>query len=134
METFTFSSPTTPALPQGRFLSMVDDLAQKECISAEDLYAEMFSSAIARRARMQAARARWQELSTREQQVAALVCQDLTNRQIAARLSISGETVKTHIRNVLFKFGLHSKEDLRRHLADWDVSTWLTVELPAQAV
>lgn len=115
---------STPALPQGRFLSMVDDLAKQECVPPEDLYAEMISGAMARRARLQAARARWEELSAREQQVASLACLNYTNRQIAARLSISGETVKTHIRNALFKFDLHSKEELRRLLADWDFSAY----------
>jgi DNA-binding CsgD family transcriptional regulator len=50
---------------------------------------------------------------------------NFTNRQIAARLQITPETVKTHVRNVLHKFDLHSKAELRRSLADWDFSAWL---------
>jgi DNA-binding CsgD family transcriptional regulator len=66
----------------------------------------------------------WQSLSPREQDVSALACQGHTNRQIAARLGISAETVKTHLRNALIKFGLHSRSQLRLLLADWDFSAW----------
>ena len=47
-----------------------------------------------------------------------------TNRQIAARLVLSPETVKTHLRSVLHKFGLRSKAELRQALAGWDFSGW----------
>ena len=60
----------------------------------------------------------------REQQIAALACMNYTNRQIAAHLFISPETVKTHMRNVLRKFDLHSKAELRQTLGDWDFSSW----------
>lgn len=66
----------------------------------------------------------WESLSPREQQVAALTCLGCTNRQMAARLCLSPETVKTHVRHVLAKFGLPSKAELRRALADWDFSAW----------
>lgn len=68
---------------------------------------------------------KWESLSPREQDVAALTCLGLTNRQIAARLSLSPETIKTHIRNVLFKFDLDSKDELRHILAGWDFSGWM---------
>jgi DNA-binding CsgD family transcriptional regulator len=67
---------------------------------------------------------RWLQLSPREQQIAALICLGCTNRQIAARLWISPGTAKSHVRNILRKFGLRSKEELRRNLAGWDFSDW----------
>lgn len=54
----------------------------------------------------------------------ALVCLGYTNRQIAARLRLSVETIKTHIRRVLLKFGIHSKTDLRLMFSSWDFSEW----------
>jgi RNA polymerase sigma factor (sigma-70 family) len=57
-------------------------------------------------------------LTPREQQVAWLTLRGHTNRQIAERLVISHETVKTHVRHVLDKFGLRSKADLRLLLRD----------------
>jgi len=64
-------------------------------------------------------------LTPRQQQTAALACLNFTNRQIAARLGISPQTVKTHIRNLLHRFDLHSKAELRQVLADWDFSEWI---------
>jgi len=63
---------------------------------------------------------KWEMLSPRERQVADLACRRLTNRQIAADLVLSPETIRTHVRNILRKFGLHSRQDLRRLLADHD--------------
>ena len=67
---------------------------------------------------------KWETLSPRERDITALTRLGCTNRQIAARLGISPETVKTHIRNVLIKFNLHSKTELRLALAAWDFSAW----------
>ena len=67
----------------------------------------------------------WESLSPREQEVAALTCLGYTNRQMAARLSLSPETIKTHVRNVLFKFDVNSKAELRHILANWDFSGWM---------
>lgn len=67
---------------------------------------------------------RWETLSRRERDVAALVCLSYTNKQIGVILSISPETVKTHLRNVLIKFNLSSRSELRLSLADWDFSAW----------
>lgn len=66
----------------------------------------------------------WETLSPREKEVTALTCLGYTNRQMAARLGISPETVKTHIRNALIKFNIKSKAKLRVVLADWDFSSW----------
>ena len=67
---------------------------------------------------------KWESLSPREKQVAGFVCLGYTNKEIAQRLSISPETVKTHIRNVLIKFNLGSRSELRLSLHDWDFSGW----------
>jgi DNA-binding CsgD family transcriptional regulator len=69
--------------------------------------------------------AHWRGLTPRQQQVAALACLNFTNRQIAARLGISPQTVKAHLRNLLDRFELHSKAELRQALEDWDFSEWI---------
>jgi RNA polymerase sigma factor (sigma-70 family) len=68
---------------------------------------------------------KWESLSPREQEVAALVCLGHTNREIAARLNISPETVKSRLHNAMRKFNLHKRTDLRVLLAHWDFSGWL---------
>jgi DNA-binding CsgD family transcriptional regulator len=108
-------------------LHSLQDLAERERRSQDDLTAELLSYALTQRAIEDENLRRWQELTQREQQVAALTCLNFTNRQIAAHLVISPETVKTHVRNVLFKFDLHSKAELRKLLKDWDFSDWLDI-------
>lgn len=66
----------------------------------------------------------WQELTPRQQQVVAMTCQNLTTQEIADRLCITPDTVKTHIRNGARKLGLRTKLDLRQALMDWDFSAW----------
>ena len=66
----------------------------------------------------------WRELSPRQQDIAALVCLGYTNQQIGERLYISTETVKTHVRNVQRKLGVHTKLELRQMLNGWDFSAW----------
>ncbi|MBK5106801.1 MAG: response regulator transcription factor [Anaerolineales bacterium] len=106
-------------------LQSLQTIAEREQRHTGEIASELLSSALARRQVDDSLLAHWGFLSTREQQVAALICLNFTNRQIAARLRITPETAKSHVRNVLRKFDLHSKAELRRALADWDFSTWL---------
>ena len=57
----------------------------------------------------------WAQLTPREQQVAWLMAQGCTNPQIAERLFISRETVKSHAGSVLRKLELRSRRELRRY-------------------
>ncbi len=56
-------------------------------------------------------------LTAREMEVAALAMGRMPTRDIAARLFISENTVKTHLRNVFRKTGATSRGELRRRLA-----------------
>ena len=67
---------------------------------------------------------RWQSLTPREQEVAALICLNYTTRQVAAKLHISPETVKTHVEHVLAKFDVPDRNILRLLLSGWDFSGW----------
>jgi len=55
------------------------------------------------------------ELTEREHEVAALVTQGLSNKDIAARLVISRRTAESHVRHILNKLGL----DSRGQIAAW---------------
>jgi DNA-binding CsgD family transcriptional regulator len=105
-------------------LDSLQELADEEQRPREQVMADLLAQGLARRQVAQVHLRRWQALSAREQQVAALVCLNYTNRQIGLRLSISPETVKSHVRNLLAKFELHTKAELRHLLADWDFSAW----------
>ena len=100
------------------------DLARQEQRSEEDVHSSLVAEALANKISSQDLINRWATLSPREQQVTALTCLGYTNKQIAVALDLSQETVKSHIRNILVKFGLHSKTDLRLKLSDWDFTGW----------
>jgi non-specific serine/threonine protein kinase len=56
-------------------------------------------------------------LTTREREVAELIGEGLSNREIAERLVLSVRTVETHAQNVLGKLGFRS----RAQIASWVV-------------
>lgn len=66
----------------------------------------------------------WNMLSAREQDVTALTCLGYTNPQIAARLGLSVETIRTYLENVSNKSDLKNKAELRVFFASWDFSAW----------
>jgi DNA-binding NarL/FixJ family response regulator len=102
----------------------LQDLAEQENRPRTELAAELLSYALAQRDVAEANLQCWRSLSVREQQVTALLCLGFTSKQIAARLVISPETVKSHAQRALLKFGLRSRTELRQALADWDFSAW----------
>jgi len=110
----------------GRSLQL---LAEREQRPVEEVAADLLAGAVAQRQQAETILARWHELTPREQQVTALICLNLTNSQIAERLIVSPETVKSHIRNVLNKFNLRRKYDLRQMFSDWDFSAWEDIDL-----
>jgi two-component system, NarL family, response regulator LiaR len=51
------------------------------------------------------------DLTERERTVLSLLVEGLNNTQIAARLSVSPSTIKTHVSNILSKFGVSSRTE-----------------------
>ena len=100
-------------------------LAADTNASRNEVAQDLLKNALADRQVAEAHLEHWHGLTDRQQQVAALACLNFTNRQIAARLGISPQTVKAHMRNLLHRFDLHSKAELRQALSDWDFSEWV---------
>ncbi len=59
----------------------------------------------------------WEALSVREQQLAKLVAQGYSNKEIAEELMISEHTVKIHLGNILNKTGLRNRQQLAAEVA-----------------
>ena len=59
-----------------------------------------------------------QLLTRREQEVAALIAEGLTNRSIAARLVISQRTAQGHVENILSKLGFTSRTQVAAWVTD----------------
>lgn len=60
-------------------------------------------------------------LTVREREVAALIAQGLTNREIASRLTIAERTAEGHVQGILNKLGFNS----RAQIAAWAVARGL---------
>jgi len=54
-------------------------------------------------------------LSRREREVMSLVCQGRKNKEIAAELFVSEDTVKTHLRHIFKKTGVRHRVQLARY-------------------
>lgn len=66
----------------------------------------------------------WRRLSEREQEVLALICLGFKTAEIAQRMTISTNTVKTHIRNVLVKLNMRSRAELQTAFSIWEFDEW----------
>ncbi len=103
---------------------VLQEMAANEQRPAGELANALLAEALEGRRVTQESVAFWRLLSPREQEVAALVCLGYTSPQIAARLCISPETVKTHVGNILVKGELRNRQELRALFAGWDFSRW----------
>lgn len=102
----------------------LQNLAERERRTKEAVAADLLAGALVQRRAAEINLRRWQGLSGREQDVAALICLGYTNAEIAARLSLALPTVKYHVRNVLYKFELERRAELRLALSEWDFGAW----------
>jgi DNA-binding CsgD family transcriptional regulator len=107
-----------------RLLEHVTVLAEQERRPISAVANDLLSQALAQRMADEESLDRWRGLTPREQEITALVCLDYTYPEIAVQLSISPQTVKSHLRNVRLKFGATRKTDLMRELANWNFSAW----------
>lgn len=109
-------------------LSSLEEIADQEQKPVKQFIEELLYFALEEHIASSEKLAMWQALTPREQETAAFACLGYTNREIAERMVISTNTVKTHVRNVLGKFNVGRKADLRAVLANWDFSTWLEAQ------
>jgi DNA-binding CsgD family transcriptional regulator len=101
--------------------------ARQQLRTAHKLFTEFGMEAFAERARVELeatgerARKRTEqtrdELTPQEAQICRLVTQGHTNREIAAQLFISPNTVEYHLRKVFRKLGVKSRTQLARHMS-----------------
>ena len=117
------SEPQKYALDVSLHLAL-NSLAEEQQRSPDEMISRLVASGLAQQFEQSELMQRWHSLSPREQDVAALACLGYTNRQIGAFLSISPETVKTHLRNALVKFNLRTRSELHMLLQGWDFSAW----------
>lgn len=98
----------------------LQDLAEQQQRPEDQVAADLLQYALSQYDTREYLLARWGMLTEREQQVALLIFQGYTDRQISAHLHIAYETARSHVRHVLNKFGVRRKSDLRYYLTGLD--------------
>lgn len=109
----------------GELFTLLESLAAAQGRAVPDLISDTLYAAVYTNQAQARNDNRWQELTPRQQQVAALACLGYTNEAIAAHLVISVNTVRSHMRRVLEKYHVTSKSELRLILANWDFEAWV---------
>ena len=93
-----------------RFLSTIQAVAQGMKVLPFELTRSLFGQLNRHGARARAKRVLGiKQLTTREREVADLIVQGLSNKEIAARLQIALHTVKSHVHKVLSKLAVNSR-------------------------
>ena len=117
--------------PEPRYFALDEELqaalvdrADRESRPAEEIQREFVEAGLAQLQTSDELKKRWETLSQRERDVTALTCLKYTNRQMAAKMKVSPDTVKGYIRQALVKYNVHSKDELRILLELWDFSDW----------
>ena len=86
---------------------------------AERARRELRASGLTPRRRQPAAR---EQLTPQELQIARLVAEGKTNRDVAATLFVTPKTVEFHLTRVYRKLGIHSRSELVRRMADHETN------------
>ncbi|MGB7874261.1 MAG: LuxR C-terminal-related transcriptional regulator [Anaerolineales bacterium] len=105
-------------------LSAIQEAAQEQGRTEEEVWIEFVRAGHDQYVQTSELEERWDTLTEREQEVTALACLGYRNYEIAETLSISHETVKTHMQNLFTKFDIRSRKELRLALKDWRFEEW----------
>ncbi len=101
----------------------ITDVVENGAVVSPRMAAKLFAVVQQMLRHRELASSRRPTLTGREIEVLQLVAQGYTSREIGERLFISENTVKNHVRNILDKLGLHSRNEavlyaLRENLID----------------
>ena len=116
--------PETLAEVDSNLIPLIEDIAKEEGLSISETVNRLLSFAIGEHHATNDNLFRWDSLTPRQQDTAAFACLGYSNMEIAQKMSISVNTVKTHLRQVLQTFAAGSKGELQMLLVSWDFSDW----------
>ncbi len=106
------------------FIQSLQDLAEREQRPPGEVAHRLVNKALDERRAADECLERWRALTPREQQVVALMCLNYTTSQIATRLDISTQTIKTHAHNAYHKMNVNTRQELRHLMRNWDFGSW----------
>lgn len=106
-------------------LCALDEIAERENRRTAEIAHELLTTALIQRLTEDIHAKHLEALSPRERQVAGWIVRGYTDRQIAATLGVSPATIKVHVRNILHKFDVRNREELRRAFSHQDLEALL---------
>lgn len=112
------------SLVEYEFNLTLRELAKYQGRSEEEVLAELTQAGKEQLLTNREMRDRWYFLTSREQEVVALICMGLGNDRIAKILTITEGTVKSHLQNIFEKFSLRTRKEIMLALKDWDFEKW----------
>lgn len=115
---------TLPVYFPGDLFLAVQIQAEREQRSEVELVEALLSDLLASRQMVDERILTWESLTSRQQEIVAMLCLSYSNAKIARHLGISINTVKRHVQKVLERFGVHDRFELRQQLTHWDFSAW----------
>jgi DNA-binding CsgD family transcriptional regulator len=116
--------PETSVEVDPTLIPLIESIANREGLTITDTVNQLLSFAVGEQHFIDENLSLWETLTDREKETAAFTCLGYTNHEIAHKMVISPNTVKTHLRNVLQKFDVSSKAELQVLLASWDFRAW----------
>jgi DNA-binding NarL/FixJ family response regulator len=96
-------------VPADQLVAGVRTVGRGDALLAPEITRRLIEAYTAQRAPAPAPPASYDELTTREREVLALLARGLTNAEIAARLVVEPSTVKSHVAGVLLKLGVRDR-------------------------
>jgi len=96
---------------------LVSSVAQREGLPEEDFISDLVAAGLVQHLGSADFASKWHSLTKREKELARLIRRGLTNREISQQLFLSTHTVDSHVQNILRKFDLRDKAELRYILA-----------------
>ena len=105
-------------------LAPLETLATSRGLTAQEMAADLVKQALLLEQFQNEARKKWQILTPREQEITVLIFRGNSSRVIYERLGIANETLRTHVHNILRKFEVSDRKELRQLLRDCNFSSW----------
>jgi DNA-binding NarL/FixJ family response regulator len=103
----------------------LEQIAERQQSTPEQVAARLVEFAIREQDTQTQALRMWEDLTPRQKQIVAHICRRDTDRQMAAALHITPNTVKSHVKTIMEKFEVNSRTELRLMLSPWDLSAFL---------
>ena len=103
----------------------VSQIAEREGRPEPDIVTQLLVAGLQKYYSRQEIMPKWESLTARQKQVAMLIEKGMTNEEIARRLSVSVETIKTHVATILRKFNVHDKSEVRQMLGVMKTNHWI---------